>query len=43
MVDDHLGNGGAIGREDEAHSDYLRDVLKYVVEIISSLRLQMDT
>jgi len=43
MVDDHLGNGGAIRGEDEAHSDYLRDVLKYVVEIGASLRLQMDT
>jgi signal transduction histidine kinase len=37
-----VGSGGG-SREDELSPEYLRDVLRYVVEIGSSLRLQMDT
>jgi signal transduction histidine kinase len=43
MTDDNLVTGGEVRGEYETHPEYLRDVLKYVVEIGASLRLQMDT
>lgn len=37
------GAGGKVRREYEDSPEYLRDILRYVVEIGASLRLQMDT
>jgi signal transduction histidine kinase len=40
---DDPGAGGEVRREYEDSPVYLRDILRYVVEIGASLRLQMDT
>ncbi|HEY3993565.1 MAG TPA: ATP-binding protein [Ktedonobacteraceae bacterium] len=40
---DDPGAGGEVRREYEDSPEYLRDILRYVVEIGASLRLQMDT
>lgn len=40
---DDPGAGGEVRREYEESSEYLHDVLRYMVEIGASLRLQMDT
>lgn len=40
---DYAGASAEVGYEYENSPEYLRDVLRYVVEIGASLRLQMDT
>lgn len=42
MAENNLTATGGTGREYENSPEYLRDVLRYVVEIGASLRLQMD-